>query len=498
MDQEKECKEPSNQSPVETRLYKIRWWIGAFYGSQIILLRFIMNSFGVVSNAYKIYFNISYFAVDWFMLIQIPGIFVGTIILSYLTFIGAIRFRNLFIVMITCCFGAYALTMIATAYPVLFGLIYVGQFACGFALQSSIAIYGTFATAWFPENQVGFAISIKPMGVVTGSLLAFLIPSQLIPAPPQFRREYNVSVSTNDTTLNDIKSWQIEVYWKFMFLYSGLLLGCAIIWVFAIIFVRDQPPLPPTLAQAIYRAKQNVTKASGIETRKNVMKFLIECKTLYLNAKFLGLTFMKSAILTSVYLEKALVSEITREVFFYRHYALTEINKMSGYLLVAFEASGFLGALISGKIVDNIERHTIMLRLSLFIGFLSICGLAIGSYYLNVVMLFIFNAFFGFFVWFMIVPLNEIILQETFPKNPSFVLLLIVGLSEIILLVFGEIFRAILDYVNGTAVIIAMSALMLLGFVVSLFINPVYRRQEANKMASSSSSNENVNLLSSK
>ena len=47
-----------------------------------------------------------------------------------------------------------------------------------------MAIVGTFATAWFPENQIGFAMSLKSMGLCLWCVFAFLVPSQLVPPPP--------------------------------------------------------------------------------------------------------------------------------------------------------------------------------------------------------------------------------------------------------------------------------------------------------------------------
>ena len=122
-----------NGNNTETEVYSLRWWIGLFYVGQIILLRMLTNSFGVVNNVYKAYFDISSCAIDWFTGMQYPGLFSATILLIFLILSEQIAFRKLFLIMITCTTVAYAFSIVAFSYPKLFWLIYFGQFFTGFA-----------------------------------------------------------------------------------------------------------------------------------------------------------------------------------------------------------------------------------------------------------------------------------------------------------------------------------------------------------------------------
>ena len=62
----------------DIELYSLRWWILSFLAIDHLITRLVRGSFGIVSNVYAAYFQISILTVDWFTLIQLPTMFIFT------------------------------------------------------------------------------------------------------------------------------------------------------------------------------------------------------------------------------------------------------------------------------------------------------------------------------------------------------------------------------------------------------------------------------------
>ena len=157
-----------------------------------------MNSFGVVDSIYKAYFDISYYAIDWFTLIQEVGKMVSSILLAFLSFNEITKFRKLFVMMVSIATITCISLILSFVYPHSYALLYLGLLIAGFGLQTGGAISVALATNWFPENQIGTALSFQFQGmVVAGAFLAFLTPAQLVAPPPQnLSHQHNCNMTT--------------------------------------------------------------------------------------------------------------------------------------------------------------------------------------------------------------------------------------------------------------------------------------------------------------
>ena len=464
-------------SPVETQLYMLRWWIASFYMLEIIVVRFVTSSFGVVNNVYKAYFNISYFVVDWFFLVQIAAGFVATIILVYLTFNSILGFRKLLIFLTVCISLECAYLTVAFAYPILYGLIFIGQITVGFGFRASAAIVATFATNWFPENQIAFILSVKGMSMSIGCMLAFFVPSQLVSPPPLLDVDYrNKTFHSGNHATNATSEWKNEVKWKFMTLYGVLLVICLIGFIFMLIFAVDEPPKPPTIAQAKVRAKRRLKKSK--KEFRNLREILKECRSIVLDKVMTQMVLAGAALFGANYLQKVLVGEIVREVFIAENYN-SRINKMSGYVLVLFEVGCFVGSLAGGKAVDYFKNHKAVILFSLISCIFTLSSLTVGCYFHNVPTIFVFNTLFGFAQCLFFPPAFDILLEHFYPKHPGVVMLFFVGASSILVIPLEQIWRILLLYINGPAVFIFLIGLLLLNMVNITLVKPNFNRSKA-------------------
>ena len=282
---------------MEIETYARRWFILGCFTGQILAIRMLMNSTGVVNNVYKAYFNIPYFVIDWFTLIQTPGRIISTIVLAILIFNSKMKFRLLFVIVSSSAVLLCVCFMISFAFPQFYGLIFVGEAVIGFGFQAADPIISRFATNWFPEDQIGFAMSFKLMGICFGCLLAFFVPSQLFRLPPIHLKSTSLSSTYNDNiSARHFSRWHEDVYWKSLSLYGVLLFVCLALGITTFTSAADLPPKPPTLAQARKRQHLNGQKTimSNMSLIKSIKLFLTESKSIMFNAVFFQAVIMQS------------------------------------------------------------------------------------------------------------------------------------------------------------------------------------------------------------
>ena len=175
---------------VQTKLYGVRWWIAFFIALVAVLTRMLQGMFGVINNIIICYFNISYFAVDWFTLATIPAMFFFSLFMALMIYNKVKVLKKLAVTMSVCLVVTGACHLFAYVYPPLFLLMYLGQITLGFAFAILDAVSASLALSWFPEHQVGFALAARSIGTRLGSLLGIIIPSNLFTSP------FNFSTST--------------------------------------------------------------------------------------------------------------------------------------------------------------------------------------------------------------------------------------------------------------------------------------------------------------
>ena len=485
--------EKNNANKLDTKVYLIRWWVIAIMTVQVLVIKMLTNSFGVINNVYKAYFDVSYYVIDWFTLIQTPGRIGATIILALLSFNSIIGFRKLFIVMTACTLISSMLLVFAFAFPQIYELVFLGQFAAGFGYQTASALIPTFATLWFPETQIGLAMSFKLIGMSIGSTLAFLVPTQMVSPLSSFDQKNVTSrIQSNTTDINETNVWKNEVHWKFMLLYGVLLAINVIVVAFVLLFVTDQPPKPPTIAQALVRSQKNYGQPKNI--LKNMENFLNACKSIWFDKVVFQTVLICGFTFSSNYFQKLFMGQVVREVFAVRKYG-SLINAMSGYVLVVYDAGYFCGGLVSGKILDRFKKYIISLCVALILSIIAMFGLAVGRYFYSIEAIFVFIALLGFSLGSCDIPTFDIVLQHTYPKSPTFVMLLFTSECRIVILLIGQCGRFVLSDVSATAVLIFMGVNLTISLVLSIFLKPNYNRQQASNIQSSS--NEETSLLSS-
>ena len=460
----------SEEGSSQTKLYVIRWWVLTLTTIEAMIEGFLVVSFGIVNYIYVSYFNVSYETVDWFTFIHLPGIVISSLVFSIIMFNKLVSVRALSIIYSGCFAFTCACLMVAYAKPELYFFVLFGEFIQGFVVVALHSVSAAYAVNWFPEHQMGFALTALQIGSNAGSLLGYIIPSNLLLAP-------NDTISTNQSSLrlsSSQRSGSNQDWFSYdqirLIGYSSVLLTLTVLVFFGyLIFIKDKPPIPPTTAQA--KIQRNETPRS-FASKQNIKLY----KYVLLNKVFVQTMFIMIMSMGCNSLVRVYWGEIMKTFFIDNGYT-NSYTSMSGWVLVCYKSGCIVGNILSGNVVNHFKNYQQQITLILFCLIVSIVSVLLGYRFRSIVVLFLFSSIFGIFIGFVPTPLYEIIFQHFSPIDSGVLALMIQTLYSSGTLISGIVSRKIVNFFNGGPTILVLSAIVLLmSFINSLFVNPNYNR----------------------
>ena len=463
---------------IETRLYSVRWWMLLLTGLASAVIRFLRAYFGNTNDIFVAYFNVPYETVDWFTLVQQPGMIISSLILTFVMHNKAISVTTLAITMSSSLSFTCICLIVSCCYIKLYSLIVIGEFLVGYALVALDVVSTSNAINWFPEHQVGTALCVKDLGGNTGYLLAYAIVSNLLLVPNQATSLNQTKLQLTADKTNSYDDWFSVNQIRLMALTSSLLFISILIIISYVIFMKDKPPIPPTAAQALVSCSEH--DAPSVHDENQLRKFLQLFKVVCLSKVFLQASFIKITTIGNYLIEKVFMGEILRSFFIDKGY-IASYNSMSGWVLICLEIGSIFGSIIIAKLVDrykNYRKMVIVFALGLL--FFQIC-LLLGYYFGSTAVLFVVNIAIGTCVYCSFLPLYEIVLQHFYPADSGLLSLMIRIPLSLGSMFAGLAARMILNYFKkSSAVLIFMIILSFLSFITSLFLKPNYNRLNAN------------------
>ena len=463
----------SEESHPETRLYVIRWWILTLTAIEAIIEGFPTSSYGIVNYIFVSYFNIPYETVDWFTLMHLPGIVISSMVFSFIMFNKLVSVRTLSIILSGCFAFTCACLIVAYARPDCYPLILLGEFIHGFCIVALESVAAAYAINWFPEHQMGFALSATNIGFSTGSLLGYIIPSNLLLASNDSISSNQSSLRLSTQQLGSKGNWFSFDQIRLIGYSSALLIVAVLVFFGYLIFMKDKPPIPPTAAQA--RVQRNETRRN-FALKQNIRLF----KYVLINKVFLQTMFIMIMALGCNSLVRVYWGEIMKTYFVDIGY-IDSYTSMSGWVLVCYKSGCMVGNILSGNVVNHFKNYHQQISLILACLVVSVVCLLLGYHFHNIVVLFLFSGIFGVYIGFLSTPLYEIIFQHYYPVDSGVLAMMIRVLYSLGTLLVGIVSRKIVNFFNGGPTILVLSAIvLLLSFINSLFVNPNYNRLNNN------------------
>ena len=472
-----------DQKNIETEQYSVRWLFIIISGIVSALERFLGGGIGVVNNIYVAYFRLPYATIDWFTLIALPGKVTGNLVLVVIIYFQLVGLRRLFITLAACLVFYCAGLTIGYVFPILYSLIFIAQFVKGIVTVLVEVVAAMLCVIWFPENQVGFALSFKEIGGSTGSLLAYVVPSFALDPPPQntsfIRNQMSGNISFSNSSLtglfeNDWRHNWISKDGFRLFLISLISFIIAVtILINLVIFSADAPPKPPSVAQASLRSNKNTTKIKFHS--KNMAAFFQQCYRVAFSVVNIEVVIILAVLAGCTFIQKMLMGEILRDSYL-KFFSPVKANELTGFALVLFEIGCVIGSILSGKVSDYFKNYVLQIASGMFLTFLSGLGIFLGYYFENFATVFVFQTSYGVFSALCVIPLYECLFQHFYPMNTGFIVLITGVQIDVVSTVVGEISRLVYINLSGGAVIIYMTILFFLSFVLALFLRPNYER----------------------
>ena len=461
--------------PFETKLFKRRWWLMGCIGAQNLLLNVLYLYFGLNNDVFVSYFNLSYAVIDWFAVITRPGVWLTCVGFAMLSVMNKNSFRKISIAIASLTVAASICQLIAYAFPFLYWFMFVGNFLLGSAVAFVYVMPMSFAVLWFPDNEIGSALSFPIVIARIGFLLAFSIPSHFL-TPPLLHDNNAYNVTANHSIAQRKQNWIDKEKQKLLIYIGIILISSVTLLVLLIAFAMDQPPKPPTIAQA--RLRQQVLEQHKVQFLQTLKEFFTEIKFLFTDFTFLSLSALLGFAVTYNFYPVLFVSEIVRPIF---RSIYSNADHISSYLVVSFELGAISSTFVTGKLVDHVKNYLLLLRVYFFYCVISWIGFMIGYYFRSVPTIFASMIFAGVGCGLIFTPIFELSTQHTYPRNPQFIGSCLFAGSNIAFLIEIEINRLIIDSLGELSSLIYMAVLFCISLGLTVIVKPKYRRLEVEK-----------------
>jgi len=384
----------------QIQLYPKRWLVISCIGLENIIYAASLSYFGTSNNIFADYFNVTYAIVDWFNIINKPADWFVCACLALLTILNKNGFRKISIVTAACSLAGTLCNIMAFTWHSLYFLLYLGNFLIGILGGVLLVVPISFVILWFPDNEIGSAISVNMATANLGKVIAILIPSHILTPLTCEEIIDNFNATQNETYAKCKHSWQRTIK-RNMEIYQGAItVLAAAALIVLIILAEDQPPKPPTIAQA--RIRQN--KITFNSFTEQMRFFFSEIKLLFTDTTFINLVALFSFVNSAILFQSLYISEIMRPVF--RLWSNPDV--ISSYLVILFQAGGVAGSILSGQLMNNFKRYVLLLRFGFCMILVSSIAFTFGYYFNNIPCTFIFNFFLGLCINFVLGPLYEI------------------------------------------------------------------------------------------
>lgn len=452
------------------QVYFRRWIILFIFSSISLLSAFNWIEYNIIQDVTIHFYNKSLpeneaaknDAVNWFsmiyMLCYIPLVFPAMFLLDRKGLKLSIVLGGLLTTIgsIIKCFAVK---------PDLFLVAMLGQLFCAVAQAFTLSVPARLSALWFGPSQIALATSIGVFGNQLGAAIGFLLPPLIV-----------------------IKSDDFEyMQRRFLCLLVPLTILCGTMTLSALIFIKDQPEKPPSIAQLEirnqtlkYNEDKNMNKKTDFELFRNSLSNLMR------NFNF-DLILITYGINTGTYYA---IGTLLNQIVSYYH---QNENEKIGFIGLILVLSGLLGAVIGGIILDQTKAYK---ATTLIIYGLTFVSMILFTFTLSIDIWIVFLTAFllGFFMTGYLPVGFELAAEVTYPEPE--------GSSCGLLNTSAQIFGILYTYIQGRLITtygaltgnVFISVSLLFGTIITAFIKSDLRRQKAINLYKSNEAEETINL----
>ncbi|XP_045470838.1 uncharacterized MFS-type transporter C09D4.1 [Harmonia axyridis] len=413
--------------------YKIRWFILTLFVLFSAANSMQWIQYSIIANVITEYYNVSTIWVDWtsiiYMVLYIPFIFPGSYLLDKL----GLRIAIILGISGTCIGSWIKVLSIA---PDRFYIGFLGQSIVALSQVFVLSVPARLAAVWFGPSQVSSACSIGVFGNQLGIASGFLIPPLLVN-----------SKGTSDEIQHDL-----------FILFLGVAIFTTVLFVAIILFFKNEPPTPPSYAQA---QQQN----------DGQVDFIGSLKSLLVNGPYILLLLAYGINVGIFYAISTLLNQIILQYY-------KDAEADAGRIGVLIVFAGMLGSVICGVILDKFHRFK---ETTVAVYAMSLVSMVIFSFALDkgMVHVYIVSGLLGFFMTGLLPVGFELAAELTYPEPEGTSAGLLNAASQVFGTAFTSLYSFIFHNFNDTWANVIMSVMLLIGTILTFCITSDLRRQAA-------------------
>ena len=458
------------------KLYNRRWLVLINASLLMAVVKYYVLSFGPINNIIVAYFHATFVEVDWIVLSTYVAGVVLLAVIAYFSFKEMIDLR--FVLLISAFSFLINSIGIAVAFVnyKFFPILILGQIFGGILNSTSTFLMAVVGTVWFPENQIGIVTGVGYMAWNIGALLDETLPENVFKYPTTVKNgsihwlndTFNIKTNwSNDFNQNwyvfDKKTAQIISTVTACLAFSVLLT----VWM----FIPSYPKHPPSKSQAV-KLDYLKNKPSA-----SIIDFFSETKSLLDDLVFILIQIVMSLTVQTFVLESVLIVQIIDPIHDRLNTELTS-NMVGGYIIACRSIGDMIGSFLGGKILDMFRRYRLQIIIGTFGTALFVVMFTISWYNASLIGLFVAIFMMGVISYISVVALYDSVVQHTYPKNIIFVSSWAAFIRFFVTIIITSLGRLVYQRTDAFGVLIFHCCLQVLGFILSLFVNPNLKRQE--------------------
>ncbi|XP_050322308.1 feline leukemia virus subgroup C receptor-related protein 2 isoform X4 [Bactrocera neohumeralis] len=428
-----------NSLVAEIKLYKRRW---------VVLFLFVFYSganaaqwiqYSIINNIIVKYYGINDKWVDWtsmiYMIVYIPLIFPGSWFLDKM----GLRITAL-VGIVGTCIGSWI--KVFSVQPDLFYVTFIGQTIVALAQVCILSLPARIAAVWFGPHQVSSACSVGVFGNQLGIAVGFVLPPILV---------------GNSDDLEIIGSDLLFMFYCF----AGF---TTILMVLMIFFFRDKPPTPPN-------PKRSIIPAAGTESEASFKRSL---KNLAINRNYILLLISYGMNVGVFYAISTLLNPVVL-----KYYPGHEVD--TGRIGLTIVLAGMIGSVVSGVVLDQMRKFK---ETTLAVYAFSMVGMWVFTFTLetgNIAVVYVTAGLLGFFMTGYLPVGFEFAAELTYPEPEGTSSGLLNAAAQVFGIGFTSLYSELFYSYGDIPADVFMSIMLVLGTLITGFIKPDLRRQNANR-----------------
>ncbi|XP_014220220.1 feline leukemia virus subgroup C receptor-related protein 2 [Trichogramma pretiosum] len=428
---------PPTHQVIESKIYKRRWVVLGIFVLYSACNAMQWIQYSIITDIVKQYYDVGEFAVYMtsmiYMITYVPFIFPASYFLDkfglrYSTILGAVGTA----------IGSWIKCFSVS--PDLFWLTFTGQTIVAVSQTFILSVPARLAAVWFGPDQVSSACSIGVFGNQLGVAIGFLFPPMMVPGTP-------------DTPKSTIGQGLSLMF----YLVAG---ASSVILILILLFFKDQPPLPPSPAQAVQKE---------VEASEHFMSSL---KRLFTNYGYLILLVSYAINVGIFYALSTLLSTLVTT-----HYENASID--AGRIGLSIVCSGMVGSVVCGIILDKTHRFK---ETTLGVYIFSFIGMVIFTFTLDVgkiYVVYITASILGFFMTGYLPVGFEFAAELTYPEPEGTSAGLLNAMVQIFGVAFISLYTELIEVWGDQWANIVLCVILFGGTILAYIIPNDLRRQNA-------------------